>query len=349
MEIQTIQEGVFLNRKVLVRADFNVAIEDGNVKEKFKLEACKKTVDHLLSQDGCKVALVSHLGRPEGKVDPKFSLLQIKDELEVILGRKIIFVADCVGEGVKKALESLSSGEIILLENVRFHQGDEKNDSEFAGKLAENFDAFVNDAFSVCHRDQASVTGVTKFIKSYAGLWLQEELKNLNRVIHEPEYPATAIIGGAKIETKLPLINRFEQAYAHILVGGRIANEAIDQGMSFSAKVILPNDFAKDRLDIGPKTIKRFKDIIASSKVVVWNGPMGKFEESPYDIGTREILDAVIESDAFTLIGGGESVQVLEENGLMDKVSFVSTGGGAMLEYLSGNSMPGIEALRTKE
>ena len=349
MDIQTIQEGVFLNKKVLLRADFNVAIADGEVKEKFKLEACKKTVEHLLAQDNCKVALISHLGRPDGKKDPKFSLLQIKDELEKIINKKIIFVDDCIGEAVKKALDSLLPGEIILLENVRFHAGDEKNDSEFAERLAENFDAFVNDAFSVCHRDQASVTGVARCIKGYAGLWLQEELKNLNRVIHEPEYPATAIIGGAKIETKLPLIKRFEETYAHILVGGRIANEAIDQGMSFSSKVVLPSDFAKDRYDIGPKTIKRFKDIIASSKVIVWNGPMGKFEESPYDTGTREILDAVIESDAFTLIGGGESVQVLEERDLMNKISFVSTGGGAMLEYLSGNSMPGIEALRTKE
>ena len=349
MDIQRIQEGVFLNKKILVRADFNVAISDGKVKEKFKLEACKKTVDHLLAQAGSKIALISHLGRPEGKINPEFSLEQIKGELEIILGKKIIFVNDCIGEVVAKALEELKPGEIILLENVRFHQGDEKNDGEFAGKLAENFDVFVNDAFSVCHRDQASVTGVAKCLKSYAGLWLQEELKNLNRVIHEPEHPATAIIGGAKIETKLPLINSFEKVYSHILVGGKIANEAVDQGITFSPKVILPIDFAEDRLDIGPATIKRFKEIIAQSKVVVWNGPMGKFEQPPYDKGTREILDAVIESDAFTLIGGGESVQVLEENNLMHKISFVSTGGGAMLEYLSGNLMPGIEALRTKE
>ena len=348
MDINVMQEGFFLNKKVLVRADFNVAIEDGKVKEKFKLEACKKTVDYLSTQDGTRIALASHLGRPEGKVNAEFSLAQIKDELEVILGKKIIFVKDCVGSDVAKALDNILPGEIVLLENVRFHGGDEKNDDDFASKLAENFDVFINDAFSVCHRDQASVTGVTKHLKSYAGLWLQEEIRNLNKVMHEPENPATAIIGGAKIETKLPLINRFEDTYTHILVGGRIANEAIDQNMTFSSKVILPLDFAEGRLDIGPKTISRFKEIIAASKVIVWNGPMGKFEESPYDTGTREILDAVIESDAFTLIGGGESVQVLEENGLMGKISFVSTGGGAMLEYLSGNQMPGIEALHKK-
>ncbi|KKP95027.1 MAG: phosphoglycerate kinase [Candidatus Moranbacteria bacterium GW2011_GWD2_36_12] len=356
VDIQKIQEGDFTNKKIILRADFNVALEDGNIKERFKLEACKKTVQRLASQPGTKIAIISHLGRPaavktlagkpEGKRNKDFSLEQIMDELQAILEKKIVFIDDCIGERVQQALENLKSDEILLLENVRFYEGEEKNDSEFAKKLAENFDVFVNDAFSVCHRDQASVTGIVKFLDSYAGLCLQEEIKNLNRVMHEPEKPAIAIIGGAKIETKLPLIKRFEETYSHILVGGKIANEAIDQKMTFSSKVILPIDFAKDRLDIGPKTIKRFKEIIALSKVVVWNGPMGKFEDVPNDFGTRQVLDALIESDAFTLIGGGESVQVLEESGLMKKISFVSTGGGAMLEYLSGNDLPGIKALR---
>lgn len=346
MNINKIQEGVFLNKKVLVRADFNVGIVDGKIQERFKLEACKKSVDHLLRQDGVKLALMSHLGRPDGKVATEFSLSQISGELEKILGCKIIFVNDCIGDVVKSALENLKEGEVLLLENVRFHAEEEKNEDGFAKSLAENFDVFVNDAFSVCHRDQASVTGVTKFLPSYAGLWLQEELKNLNKVIHEPQLPATAIIGGAKIETKLPLIKKFEETYTHILVGGRVANEAIDQNIQFSPKVILPVDFAQDRLDIGPKTIAKFKEIISNSKVVVWNGPMGKFEEPPYDNGTRQVLDIMADSDNFTLIGGGESVQVLEERNMMDSISFVSTGGGAMLEYLSGNHMPGIEALR---
>ncbi|EKE24977.1 MAG: hypothetical protein ACD_5C00339G0003 [uncultured bacterium] len=349
MNINKIQEGVFLNKKVLVRADFNVGIVDGKIQERFKLEACKKSVEHLLKQDGAKVALMSHLGRPDGKVTPEFSLGQISNELEKILGRKIVFIEDCIGEVVKSALENLKEGEILLLENVRFHGEEEKNESEFAKLLAENFDVFVNDAFSVCHRDQASVTGVTKFLPSYAGLWLQEELKNLNKVIHEPQLPATAIIGGAKIETKLPLIKKFEETYTYILVGGKVANEAIDQNIQFSSKVILPVDFAEDRLDIGPKTIAKFKEIISNSKVVVWNGPMGKFEQPPYDNGTRQILDIMADSDNFTLIGGGESVQVLEERNMMNNISFVSTGGGAMLEYLSGNIMPGIEALRERK
>ncbi len=346
MHISKIQDVNLEGRKVLVRADFNVAILNGKVQERFKLEACKGSVDFLAAQKGTKIALASHLGRPDGKINPEFSLQQIKEELEKILKREVIFVADCIGNVVKEALDNLKEGQVLLLENVRFHEGEEKNEADFAKSLAENFDAFINDAFSVCHRDQASVTGVTKFIPSFAGVWLQEEIKNLNKVLHEPQLPATAIIGGAKIETKLPLIKKFEETYTHILVGGKVANEALDQNIQFSSKVILPVDFAENRLDIGPKTIEKFKEIISTSKVIVWNGPMGKFEEAPYDQGTRQILDIIAESDNYTLIGGGESVQVLEERNLMSSISFVSTGGGAMLEYLSGNSMPGIAALR---
>ncbi len=346
MDIRKIQDGFFENKKVLVRTDFNVAIKDGKVQERFKLEACKKTVEFLSLQGGARIALVSHLGRPNGEKNLEFSLEQLRGEIGKILGKKIIFVGDCIGETVDAALAKQQPGEILLLENVRFHGEEEKNDAAFAKKLSGNFDVFVNDAFSVCHRDQASVTGVAKALPSYAGLWLQKEIENLDRVMNNPKQPATAIIGGAKIETKLPLINKFENTYANILVGGKIANEAIDQQIKFGDKVLLPVDFAEDRLDIGPATIAKFKEIIDKSEVVVWNGPMGKFEQPPYDTGSREILGAVVDSQAFTLIGGGESVQVLEENGLMDKVSFVSTGGGAMLEYLSGNPMPGLEALK---
>lgn len=346
MKIKKFQEATFGNKKVLLRADFNVAIKNGIPQEKFKLEACKESVKYITSQAGAKLALISHFGRPEGKIDPEFSLLQFKTTLEEILSKKIIFVDDCIGEKVKIAIDQLQEGEILLLENVRFYKEEKENNADFSQKMAANFDVFVNDAFSVCHRDQASVTGVANVIPGYAGYWLQKEIDTLNKVIHEPEHPATAVIGGAKIETKLPLIKKFEQIYDHILVGGKVANEAIDQKIVFSPKVVLPVDFAKDRLDIGPRTIQKFKEIISLSKVVVWNGPMGKFEESPYDQGTRQILDIIADGDMFTLIGGGESVQVLEERNLLGSISFVSTGGGAMLEYLSGNLMPGIEVLK---
>lgn len=344
--MRRIQDVDVKDKRILVRTDFNVEVDDGIVKEKFKIAAAKETIDKLIADGAARVVMMSHLGRPEGKRDEKYSLAQIADDVADILGRKVVFCSDCVGAAVEKASEGIEEGTVVLLENTRFYPGEESNDAEFAKQLAAGFDIFVNEAFSVCHRDQASVTGITKFLPSYGGLWLQKEIKNLNRVLHEPEHPATAIIGGAKIETKLPLIKRFEQNYDHVLVGGKVANEAIDQKIEFSHKVALPVDFAGDRMDIGPKTIKMFKEIVSVSKLVVWNGPMGKFEEPPYDQGTRQILDIISDGDMFTLTGGGESIQILEERGLMGAISFVSTGGGAMLEYLSGNKMPGIESLK---
>lgn len=344
MEIRKIQNAELKDKKVLLRADFNVAVKDGKVKEEFKIKACKESLIYLLSQNA-KVAIISHFGRPEGKVNQEFSLGQIAEEVERVLDVKIKFVPDCIGEKVKKELDNFQEGQVLLLENVRFYEGEEKNDGEFSKKLAENFDFFVNDAFSVCHRDQASITGITKSIQNCAGFWLQREIENLEKIKNDPEHPAVAIIGGAKIETKLPLINSFEKSYDNVLIGGKIANEAIDQKIIFSEKVMLPVDFANDRFDIGPETIDNFKIIIANASTIIWNGPMGKFEEPEYARGTEEILDAVMNSGAYTLMGGGESVEILEKKDAMDKISFVSTGGGAMLEYLSGNKMPGIGAL----
>jgi len=345
--MRKIQDADIQNKKVLLRADFNVAIENGKAKEAFKIAACEESVKYLLEKDA-KVALISHLGRPEGKSASwrtEFSLGQIVKDIENILGVKIIFIDNCIGEKVNAGLNNLKGGEILLLENVRFYSGDEANGEEFAKQLSENFDVFINDAFSVCHRDQASVTGVANFLPSYAGFWLQKEIENLDKIKNNPEHPATAIIGGAKIETKVPLINRFEGNYDYVLIGSKIAAEAKDRGLSFSEKVVMPIDYSGDGLDIGPKTISKFKEIITSAKTIIWNGPVGKFEESPYDRGTKEILNAIIGSGAFSVVGGGESVEVLEENGLLDKISFVSTGGGAMLEYLSGKELPGIKVL----
>ncbi len=344
--MKIIQNANLENKKILIRADFNVGIVDGEIQEKFKLRACKQTVDYILSQGGVKIALCSHLGRPDGKIDSKLSLLQIKDALSEILEKKIVFVDNCIGGSVASALNNLTENEILLLENVRFNEGEENNSEDFSEKLAANFDLFVNEAFSVCHRNQSSVTGVTNFLPSFAGIWLQEEIINLDKVLKNPKHPAVAIIGGAKIETKLPLIKKFEEIYDTVLVGGKIANEAIDQKLSFSEKVILPIDFSDyEKRDIGIETINKFKEIISSAETIVWNGPLGKFEEKPFDKSTREILNIVADSNAYSLIGGGESVQVIEENNMMEKISFISTGGGAMLEYLSGNLMPGIDSL----
>jgi len=344
MEIRKIQESGISDKKVLVRADFNVAVKNGTVKAAFKIKACQETVEYLL-QKNCQVAVCSHLGRPKGEVNPEFSLGQIKDDIEKILGHKINFVDDCIGEKVSVGIKNLPVGEILLLENVRFYPGEEGNDLEFSRKLAENFDVFVNDAFSVCHRDQSSVTGVARVLPSYAGLWLQKEIYEMARVKNHFERPAVAIIGGAKIETKLPVIQAFEKIYDYVLVGGKIANEAIDQKITFGEKVLLPTDFVDERLDIGPETIERYSAIIKTAKTIVWNGPMGKFEEEQFAVGTKKILEAILASPAFVLMGGGETLEILEGNPDMGKIGFVSTGGGAMLEYLGGNSMPGIEVL----
>jgi phosphoglycerate kinase len=342
------------NKKILLRVDFNAGLEGGNVKEAFKIAAAKESVDYLLAKKA-KVALLSHLGRPaavktlagkpDGKINLEFSLEQIADDVEKIVGIKTRFVNDCIGEKISEGLNNLDSQEVLLLENVRFYSDDEANNDEFSKKLSENFDIFINDAFSVCHRDQASVTGVAKFIPSYAGLRLQKEIEEMEKVKNNFPRPAVAIIGGAKIETKLPVIKFFEEKYDHILVGGKVANEAIDKKLEFSEKVILPEDWVGDRLDIGLNTIAKFKEIISSAKTIVWNGPTGKFEEEQFAVSSNEILKAVIESGAYSLVGGGETLEILEKNKAMDKISFVSTGGGAMLEYLGGGKMPGIEVL----
>ena len=342
--MRKIQDAEVENKKVLLRVDFNVAIEDGEVKETFKIAAAKETLDYLLARN-CKVAMISHLGRPDGKIDPEFSLGQLATEAGIILGEKIKFIPDCVGEKVTAGLDELQSGEVLLLENVRFYSGDEENDEEFAKKLAENFDIFVYDAFAVCHRNHASTTGVTKVLPSYTGLRMQEEIHEMTIIKDHPVSPAVAIIGGAKIETKIPVIKFFAEKYDYVLVGGKIANEAIDQKIQFSEKVILPMDFVDDRLDIGPKTLEKFKEIIATAKTIAWNGPTGKFEDEKYAVSSNEILHAVIESGAFVLVGGGETLEILEKNHAMDQISFVSTGGGAMLDYISGVPMPGIDAL----
>jgi phosphoglycerate kinase len=343
--IRKIQEAELENKKVILRADFNVAVENGKAKEEFKIEAVKETLDYLLEKN-CKVTIVSHLGRPDGKINPEYSIKQIENDIENILGIKTIFIDDCISEKIKEASDNLGKGEILLLENTRFYAEEEQNGEKFAGKLANGFEIFVNDAFSVCHRNQASVTGIAKFLPSYAGFRLQKEVETMEKIKNDFDRPATAIIGGAKIETKLPVIKLFEEKYDNVLVGGKIANEALDQKIEFSEKVILPVDFVDGRMDIGPKTVSRFEEIIKNSKTIVWNGPMGKFEEEEYADGTKKIFEAIIGSGAYVVVGGGETLEVLEKNNAMDKVSFVSTGGGAMLEYLSGNKMPGIEALK---
>ncbi len=351
MELRSILEaGDMSGKKVLVRVDFNVELDDiQNVEEHFKIDISKKTVDYLFEQGASKVVLISHFGRPDGKRDEKFSMLPIVDDASRSLGRPVRFAHDCVGPEVLAALETLPEGEVLLLENLRFHTEEETNDEVFSQELAAPFDLFVNEAFSVCHRAHASVVGITRFIPSYAGLRLIEEVSHLERLQLDPARPTVAIIGGAKIETKLPIIRTFEKAYDAVLVGGKIANEAIDQGIVFADNVMLPQDFqgGEGRFDIGPVSSAQFAQVIALAKTIIWNGPMGKFEEKPYDLGTKIVLHAIIENkEASVVIGGGESLAVVERENMIDRVGFVSTGGGAMLEFLGGSAMPGLEVLK---
>ncbi|MEI8097095.1 MAG: phosphoglycerate kinase, partial [Candidatus Moraniibacteriota bacterium] len=319
----------------------------GEVQEHFRFDIVKKTIDFIAGFPGAKIAMLTHLGRPEGK-DPKYSVAQVVSAVEQSLGRKVIFVPDCVGEVVVDALARLTGDEVLLLENVRFYKEEEANDSDFAKRLAAPFSMFVNEAFSACHRAHASVVGVPQLLPAFGGLRLLEEVRTLDQIVAFPEHPAVAVIGGAKIETKLPVIQALEKTFDAILVGGKIANEAIDQKIVFSEKVLLPQDFNSPlRLDIGLNTIAFYIQMIKIAKTIVWNGPMGKFEEKPYNIGTDAILQAILESNAYVVIGGGESLAVLEKAGVMSRIGFISSGGGAMLEYLSGKVLPGLEALES--
>lgn len=357
MALRSMREADFESKRVLARMDFNVELNDsGQVEEHFKLDVLKKTIDCIMDFPGVKIAMLTHFGRPQGeprtagrpngKHDPNYSTLKLVPAIEQALARKVTFVSDCIGKSVEEALDNLSEGALVLLENVRFYPEEEADDKEFAKTLAKPFDIYVNDAFGADYRDAASLTSITKFLPSYAGLQILREVAELEKVRSFPGHPAVAIIGGAKVDTKLPLIHALEKNYDYILVGGKVANEAIDQGLTFSPKVLLPQDFESEkRLDIGPDTIAQYIQIIKTAKTIIWNGPMGKFEEKPYDTGSEAILGAILESDAYVVIGGGESLAMLEKADVMNKISFVSSGGGAMLKYLSGKKLPGLEAL----
>lgn len=349
MELRRLKDVKDLNgKKVLVRVDFNVELDVlQNTGEHFKLGVVKETLDYLAAQGVGKIALLTHLGRPNGRRDEAYSVQAIVGDVERRLGKKIRFVADCVGEEVARAVDDLVRDEILLLENVRFYPGEEANDEDFAKRLVAPFDLFVNEAFSVCHRAHASIVGVTRCIESCAGFRLTEEIVHLETLRTNPSRPAVAVIGGAKIETKLPIIRNFEKIYDAVLVGGKIANEAIDQQVAFGENVLLPQDFQNERFDIGPMTSAQFSQVIKMAKTIVWNGPMGKFEEKPYDLGTKIVLHAIMENkEAFVVIGGGESLVVVDQAGVIENIGFVSTGGGAMLEFLGDGYMPGLDVLK---
>lgn len=335
----------FKNKRVLVRVDYNVPIEKGTILDDFRIRRTIPTLEHILRQNKSKIVLISHLGRPDEKNTADFSLKPVAEKLEEILGKNIKFIDDIAGEKSDEAIRNLGDGEIALAENIRFHPEEESNSEEFAIKVCHHFGVFVNDAFSASHRSHATVAQIPRFKPSCAGLLMQKEIEELSQALSPSKRPAIAVIGGAKIDTKLPVIENLAKAYDAILVGGKIASEARERNMTFSQNVVLPDDFADGNFDIGPKTIEKYKMAISAASFIVWNGPLGKFEEERFRAGTDAVFNALKEANAYKIAGGGETLEYIDSQNAAKYFDFISSGGGAMLEFLSGKKLPGIEAL----
>ena len=384
------------DKKILVRVDFNVPVgSDGIIddKEDWRIRASLPTIRYLLEKKA-KIILMAHLGRPElsqkfikskvHKVNKKYSLKPVAQRLGELLNLEIKFINDCVGNEAKDAVLKMRAGDIVLLENLRFYKEEEKNDKEFAKKLAELAHIYINDAFSVSHRKHASVSAITKFLPSYAGLLLEKEIRILSEAINDPQKPATIIVGGAKMKTKVPVIKYLIGKFDHILAGGIVANvilkaKGIDTGKSLmdgidieevkkidlaSNKLYVPVDAVvcdsqknevdflaigkigdNKILDIGTETAKLYSKIITDSKTIIWNGPMGLFEKNDFSSGTKAVAKAVAMAKGYTIIGGGDTISAVDKFEDIKKIDYVCTGGGAMLEFLAGKKLPGIEAL----
>ena len=381
-------------KKVFVRCDFNVPMDkEQNITDNTRIVAALPTIKYLLEQN-CKIILASHLGRPKGEVKPEFSLKPVAKELSRLLDKEVIMANDVIGEDATSKAANLKEGEIMLLENVRFHREETDNDPEFAKKLASMAEIFVNDAFGAAHRAHASTAGIASYIPAVSGFLIEKELNVLGNAINNPERPFMAILGGAKVSDKIGVIDSLLDKVDTLMIGGGMAYtffkaqgynvgnslcevdktglalEAMEKAKQKGVKLLLPVDtkvgkeFKPDTesktvawteipdewegFDIGEKTISMFKDELKNAKTVIWNGPLGLFEFDQFAIGTNEIAKALAELDATTIIGGGDSGAAVEKAGLADKMTHISTGGGASLEFLEGKKLPGIECLLDK-
>ncbi len=350
--MNSIKEVRTSGKKILLRADLDVPLQDGRVADDFRLQATLPTIEFLVKQ-GAKTIISGHLDRPGGKVVEKLRLDPVAKWLvETGHAPSLRKVGDCVGPEVKRAIGSMAGGDVLLLENLRFHKGEEKNDLEFAKGLASLADLFVNDCFATFHRRHASIVSVPKLLPSYAGLRLLEETTTLQTIVetgHAPSLHAggglVIIVGGAKAETKAPLVKKLAQIADKILLGGTLMFEQSLEGIP---NVLFPID-AVGVEDIGPKTIKIFKEEIKKAKTIVWNGPLGITNTKEFEVGTRKIAGVLAASEAYTVVGGGDTVAALKRFGLCDKMDFVSTGGGALLQFLADGTLPGIEVLGWKK
>jgi phosphoglycerate kinase len=333
-------------KRVLVRCDFNVPLDEkGNISDDFRIKQTIPTIKYLIDK-GAKIILMSHLGDPKGKIVPELSLDKVAEKLADYLGFPIGKENNCVGPEIESESKKLQPGKVLLLENLRFHKEEVENDKNFAKELSYLADIYVNDAFGVCHRDQSSVTGVPKILKNCAGLLLEKEVKTLEKILKNPDSPMVAVVGGTKVETKAKFIENISKKADCVIVSGLIAKEIKEKNikLKYPKKIVIPvGDLAA--LDIDEESIKMFQEKIRSAKTVLWNGPFGKFEDKNYESGTLAIANAITESKAFSVVGGGETVEFLAKKGIIDKFSHVSTGGGAMLAYLGGEKLPGLEAL----
>ncbi|MBI4133404.1 phosphoglycerate kinase [Candidatus Uhrbacteria bacterium] len=332
-------------KRVLVRVDFNVAVRRGRVPptEDLRIRRVLPTITWLIKK-GARVILLTHLGRPQGRRVAKLSARPLAAALHRLLKTPVVFVPVTHGPQAGAMAEKLKNGELLLLENVRFHPGEEKNDARFARALAGLADYFVNDAFAASHRAHASVVGVTKYLPSYAGFLLETEVTNLNRLLVEPRHPFVLVMAGIKVETKLPVVRHLLPIVDTILLGGALAGRVRLR----NKKLIRPVDRRGGGLDIGEKTVRLFTHVLGGARTIVWNGPLGRCEDPRYRRGTMAIARAIARATrrgAFSVVGGGDTIPMLERAGLSGAISFVSTGGGAVLEYLSGKTLPGLRPL----